>query len=219
MFSILRSVRRPHILLAILPLALGSGCSGADNGAPAKDTAGGASALANVATPADSVAPVPAARPASRPPVPPARDADQDFLRHMLDHYEGAIALAHAQMMEPAGHGVHGGGADPAALDSKLDADKLEMLGLLTRHYGETYTPWAEPPARPATPGGAPAAAGGTEKHDAPEADLAAQFKAGVALVDRFMPQLARADVRDLARRVRLSQVNLARQFAPSAAP
>ena len=68
---------------------------------------------------------------ARQPAPPPARDADQDFLRHMLDHSETVLVTVHAQMMEPAGHAEHGMSADPAGLDAKIDVEKREMLALL----------------------------------------------------------------------------------------
>lgn len=130
---------------------------------------------------------------AARPAPPPARDADQDFLRHMLDHHETVVAAAHAEMMEPAGHGAHGTKRDPAEWDVMLDAEKLEMLALLKRHYGEEYSP------RPAgEPGQQP---------------LAAQLREGTAMTERFAPRLRRAEVRALARRLGASQRELAQKL------
>ena len=146
-------------------------------------------------------------------PLSPARDADHHFLRDMLDHHERVILVAHEQMMEPAGHAAHGGGADPAALDSRLDAEKLEMLALLAKLYGETYSPRAgvvEADAHDASAG---------EEGPAVQARLATEFRRGVALVDRSLPGLTRPAVRALARRVRASQAALADQMATVTAP
>lgn len=210
---------RPIVALAV---AVGiSSCSGGDR-VPARDTvvatalpsatdSGGASAAG-----ADAAA-------TARPPLPPARDADHEFLRHMLDHHETVIAVAHAQMMEPAGHAAHGGaGPDPTAFDSQLDAEKLEMLTLLSRLYGETFSPRADPavgtPAAGKDHDGAPNStkAAGPE---GPNAELTSQLRAGVALIDRFLPRLARPEVRDIARRVRAGQLELARQLPSPATP
>jgi uncharacterized protein (DUF305 family) len=181
---------------------------------------------------ADSAGGGPSTASAPSQPLTPARDADQDFLRHMLDHHEAVITLAHAQMMAPAGHSAHGGGADPTAFDSRLDAEKLEMLALLSRLYDESYSPRAERAnepvaARTATTraptthtviAGAAAGAAPEGEEGAAMRDMVAQYHAGVALVDRSLPRLTRHEVREIARRIRASQLDFARQLGPGAA-
>lgn len=137
----------------------------------------------------------------ARPPLPHARDRDQTFLREMLDHHETVIALAHDQMMAPAGHEQHGVASDPGSLDSSLDAEKLEMLALLDSLYQEKYSPRAAVPAKVGS------AAAGTAAEEY-RARLAAQFRAGVALVDRFRPVLRRPRIRAAADRIRESQLS-----------
>lgn len=206
---------RPLFVLAVMA-AIG-GCS-ADDRAPVSDTAG-VPAIPLTAANAPTSAPEPVAALPPRPPLPPARDADQEFLRHMLDHHETVIAVAHAQMMAPAGHAAHGGGADPAAFDSRLDAEKLEMLALLSRLYGESFSPRPDSAAGMAAErGGATASAASEGEHGAPEADLGAQLQAGATLVDRFLPRLTRPQVREVARRVPASQLELARMVPATAA-
>ena len=141
------------------------------------------------------------------PPLSPARDADHHFLRHMLDHHERVILVAHEQMMEPAGHAAHGGGADPGELDSRLDAEKSEMLALLSKLYGETYSP------RPDVTGADAREVGAGEEGPAVQAKLASEFREGAALVDRSLPELTRPAVRALARRLRASQLAMANRF------
>lgn len=129
----------------------------------------------------------------------PARDADQLFLRRMLDHYETVVAHAHAAMMSEAGHAVHGGGGDPAAFDASLDGDKLRMLALLDSVYGEKYSP------HPADTAGL---------------DFPTRLRNGVRLVDESSPRLSRAAVRDIARRIRATHLKVLAQLdsAPAAA-
>lgn len=160
------------------------------------------------------------ATPTPRPPLDPARDADQDFLRHMLDHHETVLALTHAQMMDPAGHAAHGGASDPTAMDAKLDAEKMEMLALLSRVYGEDYSPRASeapgPVASAPASGTSPSAAEQDHGDELARA-LATQLRAGAALAERYSPRLTRPAVRDLARRLRASQLELVRQMEPPA--
>lgn len=205
--------RGPRLSLLLASLSLPA-CSAAEREADAPSSTGGDSiALA----PAASLAPdsVAAASPRPpRPPLSPARDADQDFLRHMLDHHETVIALAHGGMMEPAGHQVHGQKADPAAFDSRLDGERQEMLALLARFYGETYSPRAQLDSGMAAAGAehppASAAPGAMDM----STDAGAPYRAGAALVDRYLSRLTRSEVRALARRLRESQLELARQMA-----
>lgn len=157
------------------------------------------------------------------PAPPPARDADQEFLRHMLDHNETVLAIVHAQMMEPAGHAEHGKAVDPAAWDSKIDVDKREMLALLKKHYNEDYSPRVIPSS--STVGSAssavgmtmpPAGAGRKDEADAMagQVEVAAHLRDGVEMADRFAPKLTRPEVRALARRIRASQLQLARELS-----
>ena len=188
-------------------------CSRGEERADTGGSTGGDTSASPVA-----VAPPPApgtrieAAPPPRP-LSPARDADHHFLRHMLDHHERIILVAHEQMMEPAGHAAHGAGTDPGALDSRLDAEKLEMLALLRKLYAETYSPRAGVAEADAHDTGA------GEEGPAVQARLATEFRAGVALVDRSLPGLTRPAVRDLARRVRASQAALANQMAADTLP
>lgn len=132
--------------------------------------------------------------------LPPARDADHLFLRRMLDHHEAVITRVHDQMMEPAGHAAHGTAADPNAMDSYLDAEKLEMLALLDTLYGEKYSPLT--PARAPRPreDAAPTEPTATE-------ELAPAFRSGIALIDAFRHHLRRPAVRALADRLRATQL------------
>ena len=158
---------------------------------------------------------------ARQPAPPPARDADQDFLRHMLDHNETVLATVHAQMMEPAGHAEHGKSADPAGWDAKIDVDKREMLTLLKKYYNEDYSPRVTPPSSAvssASSGGMPgmsmpSAEKGEADPMAAQMQVAAQLRDGAAMADRFAPKLKRPAVKVLAKRLRTSRLQLAREL------
>lgn len=156
--------------------------------------------------------------PAPAPRIAPARDTDQDFLRHMLDHHETVLVAVHALMMAPSGHAAHGTTMDPSWWDGALDKEKTEMLVLLKSQYNEDYSPRMARSviaARTAPSAGMPMPSGnesaeGEAEHMASLPQLAAQLRDGATLVDRFTPRLKRAAVRDLARRIRVSQLELA---------
>jgi hypothetical protein len=158
---------------------------------------------------------------AREPAPPPARDADQEFLRHMLDQNEIVRATMHAQMMEPAGHAEHGMSADPAGLDAKIDVDKREMLALLKKYYNEEYSPRVTPPssAISSTVSGGmagmsmPSVEKGEADPMAARMRVAAQLRDGAAMADRFAPKLKRPAVKALAKRLRTSRLLRAREL------
>lgn len=219
-----------------LPIFVLMACSGSrDNQTGAADTLGSVvstqnsltdnSPVGNASVAPATAAPGPGATAmvplaAQQSAAPPARDAEQDFLRHMLDHHETVLAIVHSQMMEPAGHDAHGKKTDPVAWDAKLDVEKREMLALLKKHYKEDYSPRLLPAT--ATAGvssnmgqmpmrqGTATSEQEAEKMMRVEALLTAQLRKGARLADRFAPKLKRREVRDLARRMRALQLELA---------
>lgn len=183
---VMRDLIAPGVFLAVA--ACGSDRSnGASDSSPAMS---GVSTWPAGDTGTAGAAPHPA-------PSAPARDADQLFLRRMLDHHETVVANAHAAMMSEVGHAVHGGGGDPVAFDASLDADRLRMLALLDSVYGEKYSP-----------------------HPADTAGLgfAARLRAGLRLIDESAPRLRRTAVRDIARRSRETHVQILSQVDSAAA-
>ena len=162
-------------------------CAGSDSSATASDST---RVMTGVSTwPVDDTSPRAVRHPA---PPRPAKDADQRFLRTMLDHHETVVAHAHAAMSSEAGHGEHGGGGDPAAFDATLDRDKLAMLALLESVYGERYSP------HPA---------------DTTGLDFSARLRAGIRLVDENVARLRRQEVRAIARRIRVTHSTILAQL------
>lgn len=161
-------------------------CAG---GGSAGDASDSTSAMTGVSTWPEDTAVRAAVHPA---PETPARDADQLFLRRMLDHHETVVAHAHAAMTSEAGHGEHGGSGDPADFDALLDRDKSGMLALLDSVYGENYSP--HPP-------------------DTTGLDFAARLRAGVGLVNESLPRLRRRDVRAIALRIRATHSQILAQL------
>ena len=148
--------------------------------------------------------------------VPPARDAEQLFLRRMLDHHEGVVRLVHDRMMDARGHATHSGKTDPSAFDSFLDSEKREMLSMLATLYQEDYSPV---PAALVSPRPATSAAPDSSHGRATPVDaLAVGFRAGVELIDRFHHHLRRPQVRALAERLRRTELAWLRELTSSSA-
>lgn len=148
-----------------------------------------------------------------------ARNADQKYLRAIVNQLEAQRASVHAMMSTPAGHASHGTAMDPAAWDTGMDGQQREALTLLKHDYGETLSPLAPPPT-PSPRGSASSGAEATDAHGAEEGKvrgLVALTRETIALTDKFAPKLRRASTRDLARRVRRSQASLLKQLSPGA--
>jgi hypothetical protein len=220
---------RRHWLLAVTTISViaAAACSssspkdGKANSALASklDAAGGSNRVATVEAPAIVHDTARVYAPIAR--LAPARDVQQEFLRRMLDHHETVIIAVHELMMAPAGHAAHGTKADPAGWDGALDAEKQELAAMLKLHYGEDYSPRATRSvgsANPASSGdmagmpksASPGAEDGEAEHMASQARLAADLREGAALVDHYASKLRQPAVRELARRIRASQLALA---------
>lgn len=200
----------------VLLVACGGGERPPDGaGGTAQGSAPAAPAAGVAATPASGpAAPVPAA---PLPPVPPARDADQRFLRHLADHYEYVRALAHAGMSSEQGHAQHGGAADPAEIDARVDAEQRRVVELLAATYGEQYSPRAERvtagrAAAPESAGTAGGEHGGMAETSGADAPLDAAMREGVDVIDQALPTLKRRAVRALATELRAAHLARARQ-------
>lgn len=120
----------------------------------------------------------------------------------MLNHHEMILLLVHEEMMSPRGHAEHSSAADPVAFDSHLDSEKQEMMRLLTNVYGESYSarlPHPKPGAHPLD-------------HESVQNSLVRAFRGGVAIIDSAEPTLHHRDVRQLAARIRSSQLERLRE-------
>jgi uncharacterized protein (DUF305 family) len=74
--------------------------------------------------------------------MPPAKDADQEFLRMMVDHHEGLI-----QMMDPAMEKASSptAKADAKKLHDKQHQEQDQMIQMLKSSYSETKEPMVLP--------------------------------------------------------------------------
>lgn len=160
-------------------------------------------------------------------PESPARDADQRFLRQMLDHHERIIRLVHERVSEPAAHREHGASTDPLATDMRLDNEKLEMAALLKSLYNDEHSPrpLRSPDStahlartqRDSARASASADTGmGGQAERVYQETLGDGLRHGVALIDQSRPALRRANVRALADRLRQTQLALLREITGS---
>jgi hypothetical protein len=208
-------------------LTLGAAC-GRGGGRRSDDSARAVTASANPATaatipvPADSAPGQAAAPPVAD--VAPPRDADQQFLRQLADHYEDLRQVTHAWMTNDYARANRDTTADPGSLDVVVDSEQREVLAVLSRLYGENYSPRlarltgardalravvGTPPVRPA------ATSPSDARGEIADAALAA-LQRGTVLVDSNLPKLRRREVRELVVRLREAQVAHAKQIVPT---
>lgn len=212
--AVLAACGQPSDTAADSAAASGDSAAGvavADTGAAAAH--GGMNMNMNVGMPpGDTAAP---AAPAPALPEPPARDADQLFLRRMGDLHEGMIRVAHTAMEQ---RHAHDPGNDPAlSTDAMQDAVRGEIVALLRSNYKDTHDPMLSP---------ADAAVADSLRKlpdeafgPALNAFVARRAREEVRLIDRMRPSLRRPEVRALADRLRATHAAEMRAAAAKHTP
>lgn len=176
-----------RVALAALSL-LSVSCARGDDAAN-RDTA---------AAPADSAAGMAAMPGMNRP---PAKDADHEFLRNMIDHHEGFIQMATAAMTKasnPATQGdAHNGHTKQAEEQKKMIADAQAM-------YGETVTPMVM--AQDKVLIDALQAKSGAEYDRTFYENAVAHHREGIKMTDAMLPRLSKPGVKQMAEKMKADQ-------------
>lgn len=182
----LRAVGRTFVTLTLL-----SACARGDNAA--RDTAAAAGSTSSAAaTPAGGGQT--AARPAPQ-------DADQEFLRGMIDHHEGLIQMAMAAMSKASRSATQG---DAHNLHTRQADEQKKMIADVRAQYGETVTPMVMPQHR--------AMADSLTARTGAEYDrtfyrlVVEHHREGVRMIDAILPRLTKADVRSMAEKMKADQ-------------
>lgn len=142
-----------------------------------------------------------------------ARDADQQYLRELVDRLEVQRSIVHRMMSAPGGHAAHGSAMDPANWDGLFDVQQREAVALLQHDYREVFTPRTGVASTPS----ARVAEGRDADERAGMHSLVAAMRQAVTLTEHFLPRLRRASSRDLARRVRTSHAELIKKLGTAA--
>lgn len=129
-----------------------------------------------------------------------ARDADQEFLRMMVDHHQGLIDMSH--------EAVEKGGAEVKAkareLDQKQDTEQEEMLGILKSAYNDPHQPTVTPEGRAMAD--SLSRKSGADYDMTYLMDVVEHHKKGIQTIDQFLPRFTRPDVRAMAERMKADQ-------------
>ena len=132
---------------------------------------------------------------------PAARDADQEFLRMMSDHHEGLIQMATAAMSKASTQNAQG---DAHRLHTKQLDDQKEMLAMLQNTYSETVTPTMMPSNKAMND--SLETKSGSDYDRTFYANVVRHHREGIRMIDEIMPRLAKADVRQMADRMKAEQ-------------
>ncbi len=132
----------------------------------------------------------------------PAQDADQEFLRMMLDHHAGLIQLAHgAQEKQGASAAVQ---EEARKLDEKQDAETEQMQAVLKQAYNDAHEPMVMPKNRAMID--SLAAKSGADYDMGFRMNVIAHHQEGIAMIDQYLPRLKRPEVRQMAERMKADQ-------------
>lgn len=130
-----------------------------------------------------------------------AADADQRFLRWMLDHHAELVYLAHQALARPDSTTVHG---EARRLDQTHDAETAAMRRLLTQEYGDSYRPTVR---REHVAMVAPLAQMSRDAFPtAFRTFLITHHREAVRAIDSLLPELRRTSVRAVAESLRVAR-------------
>jgi uncharacterized protein (DUF305 family) len=131
----------------------------------------------------------------------PARDADQEFLRMMVDHHEGMVAMADTAVKKAASADVR---SDATKMRTKQKDEQQKMLAMLRAQYSEDKMPMV-------TPGNASmitmiAGASGAAFDRQFREHVIMHHEEGIKMIDQFSPRLKNAELKQMATRMKADQ-------------
>lgn len=185
----MRSNRREY-LTYVAALIVIAGCARKDDAATSDTTTVTGSA------PGVAAAPAPSSTTRS-----PARDGDQEFLRHMVDHHEGLIQMATAAMTKATQSATQG---DAHNLHTKQADEQKKMIADLQRTYGDSVTPMVMPQHKAMND--SLQALSGQEYDRAFYRNVVAHHREGIKMTDDMLPRLTKPEIRQMAEKMKADQ-------------
>lgn len=129
-----------------------------------------------------------------------ARDADQEFLRMMVDHHEGMAAMADTALKK-------GGAAvksEATTMRAKQTAEQRQMLDMLKTQYGEDKMPMVT--SDNASMISMLSGASGSTFDRTFREHVIMHHEAGIKMMDQFQSRLTKADVKQMAEKMKADQ-------------
>lgn len=174
-------------LLAAVALAVTPACSDRQDASdsPATDTAA-------AAAPAHDMAAM------NRP---PAKDADHEFLRMMIDHHEGLIQMGSAAMTSASAQQTKD---DAHKLHTKQLAEQKEMQSMVSRSYDENVVPMVIPSNKAMND--TLQQKSGTDYDRTFYGNVAQHHREGIRMMNDFEARVQRPEVRQMIARMKTDQ-------------
>ena len=127
----------PALSSILLATLIVSACKKADSSAPDTSQHG-----TSMASPSDTPTKAMNGMDNASMSTTPAKDADQEFIRMMVDHHQGLIVLADTALaMNPSEHTR----MDAREMSQKQRGEEKKMIDMLKSDYGETKMPMIMP--------------------------------------------------------------------------
>lgn len=132
----------------------------------------------------------------------PARDADQEFLRMMVDHHEGLTAMLGPALEKASSATAR---ADAKKVHDKQDQEQARMLAMLKSAYGETKEPMVTPGNKSMMDDLANTPAGAAYDRKMYEHTIM-HHEEGVKMVNDFLPRLTNPELKQMAQKMKDDQ-------------
>jgi len=131
----------------------------------------------------------------------PARDANQEFLRMMVDHHQGMLQMADTALKKATSAEVR---SEATKMRAAQTAEQQKMLGMLKAQYGEDKMPMVAPSDASMITmlSGASGAAFDRQFRE----HVIMHHQEAVTMVDQFLPRLTNAELRQMAEKMKADQ-------------
>ena len=131
----------------------------------------------------------------------PARDADQEFVRMMVDHHQGMIVMADTAIARNASPPVR---QAATMMKQKQAAEQKTMLDMLKSDYGEDKMPMVMPSNVQMI--AAVASKSGSDVDRSFRENVIAHHEEALKMISDYEPRFTKATVRTMAARMRSDQ-------------
>ena len=131
----------------------------------------------------------------------PARDADHEFLRNMIDHHEALIQVATTAEVRSTMAAVQ---TDANKVRTKQTEDQQRLIKLAQTTYGDSVQPMLTETGRSTSDSLQVVAGAGFD--NAFYSTVIAHHRAGLRMIDEMMPRLMNAEVKKVATKMKSDQ-------------
>jgi uncharacterized protein (DUF305 family) len=196
-----------RLSFAVLAMSALAACSGGSNDA-ASDTAGAAATTAASGTASDTMAGMDHSKMPGMSNT-PAKDADQEFLRMMVDHHEGLTEMLDPALQKASSQTAK---ADAKKVHDKQHQEQEQMLGMLKTSYDETKMPMVMPSNQPMVDDlkNSPSNAAYDKKM---YQHVIMHHQEGIKMIDQFLPRLTKPELKQMAEKMRADQQKEIQEF------